>query len=357
MDFTEKIEALKKRFIWSTSRRREFYLMLAGFISDGKPVFDSLKVLEERWVAKKDGRAEVVTMMMAQMRGRNRQGKALRLGEAMALWAPNIEAMAIDAGEQSGDVANGLRMAADLTETQSKINSTLWGELAYPMFLLLMLFGLLFMLKSAVIPVFDQISSRALWPTSARVLGWIADHANWIVFSLIGFLAVVSVVFSQTKGKWIGEVRQKFDIFIPPWNIYRKSTSSIMMACFSAFIRAGVPFSAIIDRLSKTASDWEKYHLDMIRSRMRKGMPDADAMAVDLFDEDTRWKIGVYGGMSNFAQALESLSKQTISVTIDSIKKTAGIARFLVMVSVAGMIIWIYGTFFTIVMSAKGSGM
>lgn len=343
----------RRHWVWRTSRRRDFYGMAAGFIGDGKPVFDTLQVFEERWRKIKDPRAETIAEMMAEMRGKNKANRALRFGEAASHWAPSIEAMAIDAGEQSGDIANGLRMAARLAETQNTIASTIKGELIYPGFLILMLVGLLYMLKTAVIPVFAEISPRHMWPASARLLGWIADNSGLLTFGLVATLIGGGAIFSFTKGRWTGESRDLADRFLPPWSVYRQVAGAIVMTCFAAFIRAGVPFSAIISQMSRTASDWERAHFDLMKAKMRRGIPDAEALAGPLYDEQIRWEIAIYGGMSDFAKSLESLATRTTDAALANIKMAAGVARLLIMIAVAGMIVWVYGTFFTIVMSAR----
>lgn len=346
-------EIYRKHWVWRVSRRRDFYEMAAGFIADGKPVFDTLEVFEERWRKIKDPRAATLAMMMYEMRGKNKSGRALRFGEAVALWAPSIEAMAIDAGEQSGDIANGLRMAAKLADTQNTIVGTIRKELAYPTFLLLMLGGLLYMLNTAVMPVFEEISPRHKWPVAARMLGFVSDNAHWIALSILLAIVTVMGAFFITRGPWTGEVRAVFDRFVPPWNLYRRISASIIMSSFAAFIKAGVPFSAIITQMSRTASAWEKSHFDLMKARMRRGISDAEAIAGPLFDEQTRWEITIYGGMSGFAQGLESLSARTTKTTISQIQGVMKVLNFLIMLLVAGMIIWVYGSFFSIVMSGR----
>lgn len=346
------LQNLKIRLpVWSVARRREFYTMASGFISDGKPVFDTLQVFEERWRTVRDSRAETIAQMMADMRGRN--GKALRMGQAVGKWAPSTEAMAIDAGEQSGDIAEGLRMAARLADTQARVQTTLIGEMIYPGFLLLMFVALLFMLKTVVIPVFVEIAPRAKWPPSAYYMGLLAENAGLLTGLLIGSIVGIGIAFKMTRGRWVGETREFFDQWIPPWSIGRRITSAVMMSCFASFIKAGVPFSSILSQLSVTASDWEKQHLGRMRSQMRKGVRDGDAMAGSLFDEDIRWEIGVYGGMTNFGTALGSLSERVTTSVIARIQQFTAILRTLIMILVAGMIIWVYGSFFAITMAAK----
>lgn len=346
---------LADRWAWRAAKRLEFYDIMAGFVADGKPVFETLQMLQERWQRIKDPRARLAARMLAEMRGKNAQQRALRFAEAVAIVATPVEAMAVEAGESSGDTAAGLRMAASITREQGKIASALKSELAYPAFLFALVLGLLYLLRSAVIPVFDEIMPRHSWPPSARALGWLADNAGFISLSAVGALAGLALVFGLSAGRWTGSLRAVFDRLIPPWSLYRQMAAATQLACFAAFIQAGVPFSQIIDNLMRTASRWQREHLQRMKLKMRRGATDAQALASELFDEATRWEIEVYGGMSGFAQALGSISRRMTERTIALVKSASGLVRTLAMFGVAGMIIWVYGTFFTIVMAARNA--
>lgn len=342
---------LRLSLSWGATDRRMFYDLAANFISDGVPVYEALQEIGKRWEAQGNAKAEITNHLLASLRGQT--GTALRFGQAMQKWAPSMEAMAIDAGEQSGDIANGLRMASRLTEVTARIRSTIIGEMMYPAFLLMLFGAFLFMISTAVIPVFDEILPRAKWPPGPRFLGMLADAAPWLYGGV--FLAIISLMasFFMSKGPWTGEARSFFDQWVPPWSIHRQISGAILMTCFAALTKAGIPFSAVIAKLSVTASAWDQTHLDLMRSKMRRGVRDGDAMAGPLFDEDVRWEIGVYGRLTGFAAALESLSVRVVDRVIKKIQFFAGVLRNLIMFSIAGMIVWVYGSFFTITMAVK----
>lgn len=352
------MEALKAFFFhlrlslsWGATDRRMFYDLAANFIADGVPVYEAIQEIGKRWEAQHNPKAEITNSLLAGLRGQG--GTALRFGQAMQKWAPSMEAMAIDAGEQSGDIANGLRMASRLTEVTARIRNTVVGEMMYPVFLLLLFGAFLYMVSTAVVPVFGEILPRDRWPSGPRLLGALADAAPWLYGGVFLSIVTVMTLFFFSKGPWTGEVRSFFDRWVPPWSIHRQISGAILMTCFAALTKAGIPFSAIIAKLAVTASAWDLSHLDMMRSKMRRGVRDGDAMAGPLFDEDVRWEIGVYGRLTGFAAALESLSGRVVERVIKRIKFFAGVLRNLIMFSIAGMIVWVYGSFFTITMAVK----
>lgn len=342
---------IRLSLVWGPTDRRQFYDLAANFISDGVPVYEAIQEISKRWETQNNPKAEITNSLLAGLRGQG--GVALRLGQAMQKWVPSMESMAIDAGEQSGDIADGLRMASRLTEVTARLRSTVVGEMMYPGFLLILFGAFLYMISTSVIPVFDEILPRAKWPTGPKILGHLADAAPWLYGALILFLVGLAGSFSFSKGPWTGESRRFFDQWIPPWSIHRQIAGAILMTCFAALTKAGIPFSAIISKLAATASAWDLSHLDLMKSKMRRGMRDGDAMAGPLFDEDVRWEIGVYGRLTGFAAALESLSIRVVDRVIKKIQTFAGLVRTFIMFLIAGMIVWVYGSFFSITIAVK----
>ncbi|MBS1196293.1 MAG: hypothetical protein H6R18_78 [Proteobacteria bacterium] len=342
---------LRLALAWGPSARRSFYDLAANFISDGVPVYEALQEIGKRWEDQGNAKAAIANSLLAGLRGQG--GTALRFGQAIQQWVPSMEAMAIDSGEQAGDIANGLRMASRLTEVAARIRSTVIGEMMYPTFLLILFGAFLYMISTAVIPVFDEILPRDRWPQGPRILGTLADLAPWLYGAGFLFIVVVMAAFSFSKGPWTGEARSFFDHWMPPWSIHRQISGAILMTCFAALTKAGIPFSAIIAKLAVTASAWDLSHLDLMRSKMRRGMRDGDAMAGPLFDEDVRWEIGVYGRLTGFAVALESLSERVVDRVINRIKVFAGLLRNFIMLTIAVMIVWVYGSFFAITTAVK----
>lgn len=348
----ETLFRLRVKLAWSSTRRRDFYTVAAGFISDGKPIYETIQEFERRWREKGDPRADTMSSVIMAMRGAH-GWRAKRLGEAMAGWVTQLEAMAIDGGEQAGDVAEGLRMAARLADNQSRIKSAINGEIIYPTFLLALFIVFMLALKMEVIPVLAGIAPRHAWPTSARLMGLFADNADVITLIIIGGVTGIATAFSSTKGRWTGSVRSVFDRFVPPWSVYRQIAGATILACFANFLKAGIPLSSVLSQLTAIAPSWERSHLESMRMRLRRGIPDGDAIAGELFDADVRWEIGVYGGMTTFHIAMSSLSERVTERVINRIQATAWLFRFITLLLIASLIVWVYGSFFQITMASR----
>lgn len=356
--FSAKLEyqfqKLQLNFVWGASARQEFYSLMADFISDGVAVYDALDEISVRWRETKSPKAIISQALLDDLRGGS--GSALRLGQALSKWAPSMESIAIDAGEQAGDVAQGLRMAANLTAVKARVKKTIIGEMIYPAVLIALFCGVLVGINSEVVPILDEVLPRDQWPAVPAFLGKLADSVGLIVTMVIGTIVGVATIYSATAGRWVGSARDVFDKFIFPWSMNRQINGSIMLACFSALMRAQIPLSEIIAKMSAAASTWEKTHLFEMRDRMRQGMADGDSMATELFDEQVRWVLGVYGKLSSFSKALSGLSDRQIEETLKKIQTTMTLIRTLCMVGIAGMVVLVYFSFMQITMAAKSAG-
>ena len=339
------------KLAWGAQAREDFYRLMSDFIQDEVPVFQALEEIAKRWRVTKDPKAQIMDAILLDMRGRS--GEAMRLGQALRQWAPSMETIAIDAGEQAGAIGHGLIMAANLTKVKNEINSTIKGKLAYPGILFLLFCGLLLGLNSFVMPVFSDILPRELWPAGPRLLGRVADSVGLIVGTILGSFSTIGIAYTFSRGLWVGAARDWFDRKIFPWTLNRQISSAIMMTCFAALLRSGTPLSEIISKMSSSASEWEKYHLFQIRSRMRHGMGEGDAMSIDLFDDELRWKLGVYGKLKSFSRALESLSDRQIRLLIKRVEGVMALVQTLSMMAIAAMVVWVYTSFMAITLAAR----
>lgn len=323
---------------------------MANFIEDGVVLNEAVLAIHNRWTATKDSKSKITRALLKDMR----DGR--RIGESLGKFSPTMEAMAIDAGEGSGDAAEGFRMALKLTTTTGRIKSTIIGELFYPAFLLTILVFFLLALKSRVMPVFEEILPRDNWPGITSALSVVADNVTIILFFFFTSVAAIMFSYRMTKARWVGSARDSVDSYISPWKMNRKISGAVILTCFAALSRMGVPFETIITRLLSSSSPWEKYHLTKMMNKMRRGQAPADALSCDLFSDQVNWEISIYGKLSSFSKALESISNRVIEDVISGISTLMTIIRSLIMISVAGMAVWVYASFFAITMAAKSAG-
>lgn len=351
---TNAVEAAIARFGFGGSVRVTFYTLMRDSIKDGIPVFEALREIEHGSKQLRLFPAHVIGDILNAIRGKRSQGPKT-LGEALRPWADPVEATLIDAGEQSAKLDVGLNEAANLVQLKNRLQRTIIGEMTYPVILVLMLSGFLWMISSELIPVMQDIQPRVKWPAMARLLGWIADHSTFISAALLGSMVSLAVVFLISAPRWTGQLRDKFDRWVPPWTIYRKIQSAMVLNAISMLMDAGIPTSSAVNQLGAIGSPWQRMHMDRIQARMRRGKSDSEAIAGEpgegMFDPMTGWEITMYGTRSNFAESMKGLSQRSTDRVERAIKTSLGLLRNLLMVLVTVMLGMTFSSFMQITMS------
>lgn len=341
----------------SQAKRLLFYGLMRDFVRDGIPVYDALREIESGSKTLKMFPPEILNSIMLAMRGQS--GRAPRtLGEALRDWVPPVEAALIDAGEQAGKLAEGLDEVTNLIAAKTRIKGTIIGAMVYPVILMLMLGGFLWMISAHLMPVLEDILPRDKWPAMGRFLGWVSDHSVVIIVLLFGSVILIAATFMATSSRWAGQRREMFDRFVAPWSVYLEVQSAMILTSLSMLIAAGVPVSSSLAQMHAIGSPWQRYYLERIQGRMRRGMAEADAIAGtagdgSLFDAWTTWEIRMYGSRTSFAKSLKSLASRSMDRLDKRIRMQFGVLRNVLMVVVAGMLGMTFASFMQITMSVS----
>jgi len=338
----------------TSERRADFYELLGHFVSDGLPLFVALGEIDRQYQRAGEPMQYVTKAVLLRMRGE--QGRAHTFGSALADYVPVVEALAVGSGEEAGDLARGLYRAASVCRSNGQIVRTMREELAYPVFLVLLLVVLLISISTYVVPMLASVMPVQRWPWSARMMAALADATPWLLSVGMLVLAGGTAFFLLARSRWIMPMRLWLDRYVFPWSLHRRITGALLMAAVATLMRIGIPFSRALERLGEASGPWERLHLQRIRARLRRGEREGAALATDLFDDEVRWQIELYGRMTHFSEGLEKLAARAIAQTQASIRQSFGMLRVLLMVGIALMIAWTYTAFLAITLAARSAG-
>lgn len=336
----------------NAQQRSDFYLLLANFTADGIPLFEAMSEMDRQFNRFGDRARHVTGGALLAMRGE--YGRSLRLGEAIAEYVPEAEAMLIDAGEQCGNIADGLRQAARIATTEARIRSVVREEMFYPAFLFLLIFLFLYLLSTQILPMLEEVSPRMFWPGYAQKLGLLADNVQALLTFVLGGLLGSLVFYHWSKTRWTGRLRTLMDHHVFPWTVYSRTAGAIFITAVAAMMRVGIPFSTVIERQIPLAGPWMRGHLQGVRSRLRRGVNNGAALAGDLFEPRLRWQIELYGRMTDFTDGLERLAQRSVEESIAATRSVFAVLRTVAMFIVAGSVIWTYASFLAVTMAARG---
>lgn len=349
------LKALRIKIGFGGGKRQEFYDVIASFVEDGVPLFDAIAEVHKRYISIGDAAGIVTQEIIMGLRGDG--GGMRRVGKVLGQFVPSSEAIAVEAGEQSGDVAKGFRMAAKICETSSKIASGILSQMVYPVFLAAMAIALLVFISVSIMPMMAGVAARDSWPLSARVLGVLADGVPIVLPAVLVLFTVYFTAFSLLKSRMAASpVRDALDRYIFPWGLYCQVSGAMMLASVSSLIAAGIPFTTAIDRLNAASSPWERSRLSRVLLSLRKGAPEGDALVKSGFYRDHEsWLVSVYGKRSNFAQSMDSLSGKILDSTIAKTNRVFSIIQTLTLIVIATLVAVTYAAFLAIAIAAKRS--
>lgn len=346
------------KLAFGVSERSDFYKLMYSFTKDRIPVHDALLDLREEAKHVTVLPAKIIDFLCDSMRGIGKE-RALSIGESLSKIVDPIEATLIESGERSGQLANGFKEAGALLDSKLRLRRKLRSELAGPVGLLFMLFGLLWLISTQMVPVMDEVMPRARWPFYAKVLGHVADHVTLLIFLMVGVIAGFLVFFTTSIKTWVGSGRDFFDSHVAPWTTYRAIQSSMTLNSVAMMIGAGVPIADAIKQLAAIGSPWQIEHYARMQLRLQHGATEAEAVVgrrgeTGLFDARTAFMVRMYGQRTSIAESMKSLASEVTQLMEDKVSAQFRAMRLTLYLFVASMAIASYASFVSVTLAVSG---
>lgn len=248
-------EPRPKRGKKASSKDVTFFLrQMAILLSAGVPLMRALKILTNR-SRNADFRMALLDVMQSVEKGS-------QLYAAMAKHSKYFNTMLVNVirtGEESGNLPSALSYQANYRDRESEMFRSVEKAVTYPMFLLILAIGLVFVLITMVIPVFAKQFAAANvplpWPTRV-VFGLSESLTNvWIILvflAVAGYIIYKKVDFS----KGVGSLKDKMLLKAPIFgkiliNIYTVQFSTMM----SLLLKSGLPLIKALDLVQATMTN------------------------------------------------------------------------------------------------------
>lgn len=336
------------RLRWDVARRADFYDIMADAAAQGLAQYEVLQQIR-RHLKPGDGLALIIDRVMRRLRGAQasptRSG-ARTIGTEMTGLLPQDEVAVIAAGELSGAIEQGWRNAAQFARRQQALRASVLGSLARPVFYTLTFLGLLLFLSLYLMPRFEQTRPRAQWPAIAQSLGWVSDHALWIVVAALGTLAAMALGLAWLNRHWVGDGRDAADRRWPPFTIMSQIAGAGFMLGLASFLSSGVSFGEALARMRATASPYMAWQIQRIEAALRRGLSAEEALLQSsLLSQPYHWIVAVYGlvGAQDAARAYERIALEMARRTQLALQRTLGSVLGNVMLfALAAGIVWVY---------------
>lgn len=259
-----------------------------------------------------------------------------RISDVVRPWVSTEEYMLIVAGEQSGTLSTSLLSVVRVSKAKAEITSAVVSGIAYPMFLALLSFGVLYLFAFKIIPAFTRAAKSDAWFGVARTMIDVSLFVqNWLV-GLALLLVLFIIAFFVSLPLWNSGLRTRLDRY-PPYSIYRVMQGSSWLIALAALVQAGVRIEAAIEQLGQGASAWAATRSAAALKGLRAGRNLGEALeksGYEFPDREIISDIRIYSAKSGFDEALRIIGNDWITESVERIqglmKLVFGVALMLV---------------------------
>jgi type II secretory pathway component PulF len=315
---------LYNRLYRFTSREYDLSVALQGMLTRFQRKSDPRRVIWRRWI------------------GGLREG--LKFHQVMGPYVPPAERMMLSAGEESGSLAEGFRQAEYVADATKRMRGALFSSLAYPAVLCVLLCLVLYLVAARMMPTLETVLEVEKWPGFAQTLyhvsGFIRDWGLWLGLTFIGLIVLIIKTFPT----WTGGVRRVLDRRVLPWTIHREFAAANFLISLAALVSTGRPIDEALIHIRRVATPWLAWHVDRFRMQMRMGVRPERAIDTGLYSDEVAGDLEDYGAAGAFEEAIEAVGKNVVEDAIRSIQLSARMINVLVLVAVAGVMVWMYAS-------------
>lgn len=330
-------EASLYKMMFGVDARMAIYEKIAAFLEDGVDLHTILKKLSEKYgeIGETDARAKILGEWAE---GLN-HGRPF--AECIGDWAPAGETMLIQAGEQTGEISVAIRNAIFATTSVKAMKSKLWGELLYPIALIVALFGLMYMIATTVMPELAAVLPPAMWPGSSQGLYHVTEfvRTKWMLV-IIGVMSF-SISLAFLLPRMTGPSRDILDK-LPFFSTYKSVQSAIFLISLASQMRSGVPIVDAINSMQALSNRYVSYQLSRILRKLNGGVVVGLALDSGFMDRETGVDIQVFGETSDLQDSMSKIGTRAIENTLDSIGTVAGMFRTIALVLLGAFIGWTF---------------
>jgi len=336
-DFTLNWAQMRMR----TKKKMRFrmYRKLQGMLEMNEPLPTALDRLWRN--VSDDGRKgnAPAAVAVAQWLERSRRGSSM--ADMMEGWLPGREIMLLRAGEEAGNVGKAIGSIMVVDEAAEKMRKAILSAVTYPVFIILLMAGVLWMFGVNLI---EPMRKNAP-PAVVAQLGGIAAVSDFVrdngFYVMIGFvLFIVGVIISLPL--WKGRLRARLDM-LPPYSWYRIWQGSSFLLSMSALLSAQVPLRKCFEILMQGAPPWLTERLESARQEILHGKNLGEALRahnLNFPDPQLARDLEILSERVDVARTLEVLAKDWLDEQTRSLQQQAVLIRTLGMGAVGGFIGW-----------------
>ena len=268
--------------------------------------------------------------------------------EATRGWIPTEETLLLTSSNMSSLIV-ALENVSRMVVANKRIGRAVFGAIAYPLLLLVLVFGIIIMVGIYLVPPLAEVAGENMvWTGGAASLIWLSEWAGRY-WKFIAFLFVVAVVFIwMSLPIWSGRLRAFFDK-LPPWNIYKIRISVGWMMSMAAMVSSGVSVPDAMRVIADNANNYLRNILDKTLRHIANGDNLGNALqntGMDFPSEELIGDLAVYSDMNDFDENLNHIANEYLEESVRKIESLSDALNTVGILLISGVIAWVVlGTF------------
>ncbi len=336
-------EIQKAQFRGNMKMLLRLYRKIAGMLRNNESL---PRVLERIWIsASFNGQKPKAIQAVALKEWRQSLQRGMNLTDAMDGWVPVRHLMVLKAGEEAGALAKGLESIEEIEISAKKMKGAISAAINYPIFLTLLLYGILWGLGAQLVSQIRQYAPagvQAKIADLAAVTDFVMNYGHFVILGLVLFFFFIT----WTMPRWRGEVRKSFDKFIP-YSWYRIWNGSSFLMGLSALIEAQTALSRALTILESQASPWLRERIAATREEVMRGKNLGEALqsaGYDFPDKLIVYDMIVLAERSDIARVLEMVSREWMEDQIELLNIQGAFVKNFFLALLAGVIAWAFSS-------------
>lgn len=344
------------KFEFNAETRMRFYLKMAQLMNNGV----SLNVaLQQIATTGKQNKGSYLPKIFLQWRKQVTNGQ--NLGLCMAPYIPTSEAMLIETGANSGQLAKAMEDAAEAVEQQGRVKKAIISNGSYPALLMCVLLAAMFLASYEVIPTFTEVLPIDQWQGAPKQVAKAAMFFKEWSIVILGTIAAIIFAVAYSLPRWTGKARVKFD-YVFPWNIYRMWQGSAFLLSVASLMSAGVKLDEVsLNKIAKKADPYLAQRIRAIRKWIVSGSNFGEALHRTGYrfpDDELIADLRIYATLKGFEQNLVNVTREWVGdiekkVTV-AMKALNFVALVLIAIVIGLLISALFGVVQQIQTSAAG---
>lgn len=268
--------------------------------------------------------------------------------EATRGWIPTEETLLLTSSNMSSLIV-ALENVSRMVVANKRIGRAVFGAIAYPLLLLVLVFGIIIMVGIYLVPPLAEVAGENMvWTGGAASLIWLSEWAGRY-WKFIAFVFVLVIVFAWLSlPNWSGRLRTMFDK-LPPWNIYKIRVSVGWMMSLAAMVSAGVSIPDAMRVIADNANNYLRNILDKTLRHIANGDNLGNALqntGMDFPSEELIGDLAVYSDMNDFDENLNHIANEYLEESVRKIESLSDALNTVGILLISGVIAWVVlGTF------------